>query len=145
MPAGAVLKGVSMRDSLCAVLDFIVRSRERFDHVVVTGDLVHDGHVDSYRAARSCSKVAWDGLGVIPGNHDDRARWRARLPDAASTAAEFIAFSMESAGWRLIGLDTLDHGNGFGRVSPAHLDWLRDELSRNASGSPRFSLCTMSP
>ena len=69
---------------------------------------------------------------VIPGNHDDRASLRAVFPDAASTAAEFIAFSMESAGWRLIGLDTLDHGNGFGRVSPAHLDWLRDELSRNA-------------
>ncbi len=128
----AVLKGVAMRDSLSRVLDFVESSGERFDYVVITGDLTHDGHADSYQAVRSLLDGRFASIHVIPGNHDDRAALRRVFPQPAASPREFIAFSLEAAGWRLIGLDTLAPGHGFGRIATPQLDWLRGELTRSA-------------
>lgn len=126
------LKGIPTHDSLDDVLRFIESEPIDFDHLIVTGDVSHDGGSESYGRARELLGPFLTDGHLIPGNHDLRAGMRATWPDAFETAEGPIIFSRESAGWRLIGLDTLIEGEVAGRIDPDQLDWLSRELTDHA-------------
>ena len=133
----AVLKGVKTRDTFVEVLNL---ARERslqggneFDFVVLSGDLAHDEQLVTYEILREQLGDWLPRCRLIPGNHDDRASIRKVFPELVPADGEFITFSVESAGWRLIGLDSHLDGEVHGHVDPSQLDWLAAELSTHAS------------
>ena len=132
----AALKGVRTRESLIEVLRFI-RDREKagewdFDYIILTGDLAHDERLATYETLRELLGDLVSRCRLIPGNHDDRVLIRRVFPELVSTSEEFINFSVATAGWRLIGLDSHVEGEVYGRIDPIQLQWLAAELSTHA-------------
>ncbi len=112
------------------------------DAVVVTGDVADDGSREAYtRAQGLLSRYAGQrGADVFytTGNHDDRTAFADVLgsghvqPEAVyEGAAGERAGASSIDGWRLITLDTLVPGKGYGRLDRRQLGWLRELL-----GSP---------
>ncbi|MER6572322.1 metallophosphoesterase [Streptomyces sp. NPDC001093] len=113
------------------------------DAVVVTGDVADDGSLEAYaRAQGLLSRYAGQrGADVFytTGNHDDRTAFADVLgsghvqPEAVyEGAAGERAGASTIDGWRLITLDTLVPGKGYGRLDRGQLDWLRELLSSPA-------------
>ncbi len=129
----AVLKGVNTRNTLIDVLRFAREQDEsdecEFDFILLTGDLAHDEQLATYEQLRELLGDWVSRCRLIPGNHDDRASIRKVFPELVLANAEFITFSEETAGWRLIGLDSHVDGEVYGRIDNTQLDWLATELS----------------
>src|SRR5687767_4354229 len=99
------------------VIDQINEIQPQPDLLLVTGDLVENG--DDVGAYRHMIALVgrWQGpkLWVI-GNHDDRAHFRAALPNVPADANGFIQYESDIGGLRWIVIDTLDagrHGGAF--------------------------------
>ncbi len=114
------------------------------DAVVITGDVADDGSRVAYTRARELVSAYASRRGAevfyTTGNHDDRSAFRGvlgsghRQPEAVyeGAAGERAAVSTVD-GWRLITLDTLVPGKGYGRLDGGQLDWLRELLAAPAS------------
>ncbi len=113
------------------------------DAVMVTGDIADDGSPDAY--ARACELLSdyahRRGANVFytTGNHDERTAFAEVLgsghaqPEAVyEGAAGERAGASTVAGWRLVTLDTLVPGKGYGRLDGGQLDWLRVMLTTPA-------------
>ena len=133
----AVLRDVCTRQSLIDVLQLAKTHSQTesldFDYVLITGDLTHDERFESYEVLRELLGDWLPRCRLIPGNHDDRALIRQAFPDLVPTDGELINFSVESAGWRLIGLDSHVDGEVFGRIGESQLRWMADELTKHAA------------
>lgn len=133
----SVLRDVCTRDSFNEVLRFVKdRSQSEswdFDYVFITGDLTHDEQLESYEALRELLGDWVPRCRLIPGNHDDRALIRQVFPELVPTNSESINFSVESAGWRLIGLDSHVDGVVSGRIGEEQLQWLAAELTTHVA------------
>ena len=133
----ALLKGVRTRDSLMAVVSLVnercASGEWEPQYIVLTGDLTHDERLATYRQLRELLGEWLARCLVIPGNHDVPSLMREAFPDLVLDDAEFITFSVEAAGWRLIGLDSYLPGDLGGQVGSKQLQWLADELSAHAS------------
>lgn len=142
----ALLKGINPWESLQRLL-LTIRSRGvEFDHVVLTGDLTHDGLQQSYEHLAKALEPWSDRTWVIPGNHDDRAlvtRYFARpqggvsldVPSSETDSVSIgrVTFSCAAGPWRLIGLDTLVPGELRGEVGERQLAWLSAELNEHST------------
>ncbi|GAB1688880.1 metallophosphoesterase family protein [Krasilnikovia sp. M28-CT-15] len=137
--------GVDPRESLRRMLHDC-RAVPGLDVVVVTGDIADDGSAEAYTEA-------WELVGAfarrrrIPaifstGNHDDRAAFTAVLGSGHFDAdgrdrpqARFDGADGERAavtmvgGYRMVTLDSLVPGAGYGHISTAQLVWLRTVLA----------------
>ncbi len=139
--ADAVLRQVPTRDSLVEVLEAVRGTGLEFDRVVVTGDFTHDERRETYQAAHRLLEEWLDRCHVLPGNHDDRVLMRevfagdAQQPDRPAQAGgsdSGICFSVSPVALQLIGIDTHLPGQVAGRIEPAMLDWLANELGQHA-------------
>jgi Icc protein len=133
----AAVRGVRTRDSFVAVLEY-ARAWSRaqgleFDSILVTGDLTHDEQLATYEDVRGLLGDWVPRCRVIPGNHDDRVLIRQVFPEAVAPGSEFVNFSLETAGWRLIGVDSHVDGEVYGRVDSPQLQWLAAELTTHAA------------
>ncbi|MGX1480738.1 UNVERIFIED_CONTAM: Icc protein [Streptomyces canus] len=113
------------------------------DAVVVTGDVADDGSREAYtRAGELLSAYAGRrGAEVFytTGNHDERTAFGEvlgsghRQPEAAYQGAVGERAAVSAVGgWRLITLDTLVPGKGYGRLGHGQLGWLRELLATSA-------------
>lgn len=110
------------------------------DAVVVTGDVADDGSRAAYERVRELlggyAQERGAQLFFAVGNHDERAAFAEVLgsghgaPDAVypGQAGERAAVSTV-AGWRLVTLDSLVPGKGYGLLGPGQLGWLREVLA----------------
>jgi Icc protein len=123
------VKGVPTHDALQDVVRHIAQSGQRFDRVIVTGDIAQNGEMSAYRAAMRILGTACAPTHVVPGNHDDRAVFRNAFRDIVPHGNGPIGFCTRAGQWRLIGLDTLVPGQGAGRIADDQLQWLAAELA----------------
>ena len=132
------------RESLRRIL-FDCRQVQNIDVVVVSGDIADDGSPEAYTVARQLIG-AFAHERQVPvifstGNHDERQAFTEILGNghldatgANASANEFSSPDAERAaisqvaGYRIITLDSLVPGSGYGLISPAQLDWLRAVL-----------------
>jgi 3',5'-cyclic AMP phosphodiesterase CpdA len=114
----------------------VSRLRQRPDAVVVTGDLVDFGRPAEYARLRALLAPLALPVYLLPGNHDERDALRASFPDhgylARDDAAPFVQYSVTIGALRLVALDTVVPGGGWGELCDARLQWLDDELARHA-------------
>ncbi|MET7995431.1 metallophosphoesterase [Amycolatopsis sp. NPDC005232] len=139
---GELLHGtVDTFATLDTALGTILSSRARVHGLLLTGDLANEGKPEAYRRLASALAPAAAELGAevvyAMGNHDERAAFRRELlphsPDLMAT--------VDSVHWiegvRIVVLDSSTPARPDGRLEPAQLEWLRDEL---ASPAPRGTL-----
>lgn len=116
------------------VIDQINELRPRPDLLIVSGDMVENGDdADAYAHARALIG-RWEGPTLFAvGNHDDRANFRAVLPDVPVDADGFIQFSEYHGGLRLTVIDTVEQGRHGGSFCEARAEWLRAELATDSA------------
>lgn len=118
---------------------------ERFDLVVVSGDVSEDGSEESYRRVGSAvASFAADrgGRAVFAmGNHDRRKSFRAvlgngqadaRKPKSDSCPDRPVVSVATVDGLRVVVLDSSIPLAGYGRIERNELDWLAHELETPA-------------
>ncbi|MEO1207963.1 MAG: phosphodiesterase [Cyanobacteria bacterium J06638_20] len=100
------------------------------DLVIATGDLVDERTEPEYRMLRELLQPLRSPLYFVMGNHDDRAAFRTVFPDLPyMPATGFVQYVLEDYPVRLIMLDTLVDGEGYGDMDDARLQWLAARLA----------------
>ena len=99
-------------------------ARLRPDQVIITGDLTDCGLASEYELLRKM--IDWNihcPVHVIPGNHDRREALLNALPSVPSESG-FIHYTVEGGPVRLVMLDTVVPGAGWGSLDGGRLEWL---------------------
>jgi Icc protein len=104
----------------------------RPDIVLATGDLVDGGKPEEYAHLRRLLAPLAMPVHLIPGNHDARDALREVFADHAYLPRTgFLQYTVEDQPVRLIALDTLVPGKGYGAFCPERLDWLEARLGES--------------
>ena len=130
-PAGERAYGiVDTNRHLQAAVQQINRLSPQPDVVVATGDLVDEGSIEEYEQLQALLAPLNAPLYFVMGNHDDRAAFRQVFPNLPYVPAEgFVQYVVEDWPLRLIVLDTLVAGEGYGNIDRDRLTWLGDRLA----------------
>lgn len=102
------------------------------DLLLLSGDLTEHGDAESYALARRLLETVRCPILAIPGNHDDRAGFRAGLsglPTLVTLPTTGPLHAVADGPVRVIGLDVTVRGDHPGQVTPDHADWLDRTLS----------------
>ncbi|MGV4983243.1 metallophosphoesterase family protein [Streptomyces sp. NRAIS4] len=113
------------------------------DAVVVTGDVADDGSREAYARAHDIlggyARERGASVFYTTGNHDERGAFAQVLgvghehPEAVYEGAEDERAAASTVdGWRLVTLDSLVPGKGYGRLSRSQLDWLSEMVATPA-------------
>lgn len=127
----ARLRAVPVYRSFRHVIRHLEEQSPGFDQVILTGDLAHDEKRETYELLRRTLVEKFGNWRIIPGNHDSRDFIRQVFPEMCGTGRDRVNFSVEAAGWKLVGLDSHLPGSVSGRVGRRQLEWLRQELEAN--------------
>lgn len=132
-PAGVLYQGLVDSNTMCRqAIEHLNSLRPRPDVVIITGDLVDEGSPAEYEMAKTLLADIEQPLLMIPGNHDDRALFRATFAEGASAASEgplhFVAAGLGPV--RIIGLDITVPGEHHGDMDEAAQNWLEDVLAQ---------------
>ncbi|PHP66954.1 phosphodiesterase [Zhengella mangrovi] len=106
------------------------------DRVVITGDLTHRGHADSYRLLADmleASSLKGDAAPrLLIGNHDDRETFASVFAGTPRDDNGFIQWSEDTPAGVFIYMDTNEPGTHSGHVCQARRDWLEAQLTAAA-------------
>lgn len=106
------------------------------DLIVATGDLTHDGEIETYRRLRALADTFPCPVKCTPGNHDVRRSFRTgweghSLPDGSP-----LDHAFDHQGLQVILLDSTVPGEEGGHFQPEQIRWLQEEVA----GDPRPKL-----
>ncbi len=97
------------------------------DLILLTGDLTEHGDGPSFdqlaAALAGCGVPVWP----IPGNHDSRAALLHAFPHVVTTD-DFVHYTLDLPGLRVLMLDTLDPGRHGGAFCDRRARWLAERL-----------------
>ncbi|HTU53953.1 MAG TPA: phosphodiesterase [Acetobacteraceae bacterium] len=113
-------------------LRMVSRMRPAPDAVILSGDLAENGLPSEYEVLAGLLTRYLDcPVYAVPGNHDRRENFRRALCHLPGVTAdpEFVQYAIETHPVRLVMLDTLVPGGGYGRLSPGQLAWLDQTLA----------------
>ena len=96
------------------------------DVVLVTGDLAHDGRAEEYEILLDQLARLPQRVFVVPGNHDRRETLRAGLGDFLPVRLPLstITYAIDDFPVRIMMLDSVVPGEGYGELDPQTLAWL---------------------
>lgn len=114
-----------------AALDQLAALDVRPDLVLISGDIVDEGTPGEYAAAREMLARIEGPLLLIPGNHDERAAFRAAFHDHRYLPAEGpLHFAVGDHGpVRIVGFDVTVPGEHHGEADEAACGWLDATLA----------------
>ncbi|MDV3219966.1 metallophosphoesterase [Intrasporangium sp.] len=125
---------IDTRAQLRKVLERIEQSGERFDALVLSGDLTEFGDPEAYALLRELLEPVAARLGVptimTGGNHDERGALARELYGVDTDEPQDTVTMVR--GLRLIDVDTALPGFHHGGLSDAQYDWLANELAAPA-------------
>ncbi|RUS66966.1 3',5'-cyclic adenosine monophosphate phosphodiesterase CpdA [Saezia sanguinis] len=135
VPEGQMLSGkVDTRSCLMQAIKQIKRMKLQPSAVVITGDLVDDGELQSYAHLKDIISMLDMPVYVLPGNHDRRDHMLQAFPslvqDPRMQSAGFIQYTAQVDELRLVVLDTSVPGKPHGELCDVRLDWLEDVLAQ---------------
>ena len=112
-------------------VDALNRMTPRPDVVIATGDLTDCGLPAEYRELRRILGRLTSPVYVIPGNHDRRAELRQAFADHDYLPKDgpFLHYVVDRFPIRLIGLDSVVQGKGYGSICAARRAWLAARLA----------------
>lgn len=108
------------------------------DHIILTGDLTHEGAVDDYRALQKVLETAPCPVHLMIGNHDRRENFQTVFPDVPKTESGHVQQVIDTPHATLILLDTLQAPpysypfSHIGVLCPERMAWLDAQLAASA-------------
>ena len=120
---GDLFRGVDPRQTLSTLVQHIQHLPIQFDHLLLTGDLVHHGDASIYQELLDLVAPLQLPTHWIAGNHDD-------LEVMNQAAPELFQPVLDWGVWQLLSLDSNDSpdGRGSGSLSQNTLDLLKRQL-----------------
>lgn len=130
-PGKLAYQQVDTAAMLRAAVDRLNTLTPRPDLVIITGDLVDNGHPEEYEHLKTILAHLAIPVVLIAGNHDERQALREAFADHDYLPPHgFLNFVIEDRyPLRLIGLDTVVPFQGHGELCAERLDWLDAQLS----------------
>ena len=123
--AGELFRGRDADQCLIRLVRWLQSEFAPFDHLLLTGDLVHHGGPEAYARLLQIVRPLNAKLHWIPGNHDDVSAMGQADPTGALGQKV-----IHSGGWTLLLLDSTAEpdGRGSGSLSAQELMWLQQQL-----------------
>jgi 3',5'-cyclic-AMP phosphodiesterase len=130
LPRPQTIRGIDVCARLDAAVASITANFADAELVMVTGDMTDSGDAESYAEARRILDRLPMPWHTLMGNHDGRASHaRTVLPHLPWQADGSLQYALETPAGRFIALDSSISGKDSGRLTPARLTWLRDQLN----------------
>jgi Icc protein len=129
VPAARVVETNMLVERALAV---IAALDPRPDAVIISGDVTECGRPEEYRmAAKLLQRLAPMPVYVVPGNHDRRENFREGLGHLPGVTADpdFVQYAIEDLPVRIVMLDSVVPGAGYGLLCPQRLAFLDRTLS----------------
>ena len=127
------LAGVPTWHTFRRVLEQVNHQHDDFDYLILTGDLAQDEDSKTYAMLREALGGWLERCRIIPGNHDNPERIRKTFPELFSDEQDNLTFTLDTGGWRIIGLDSHVPGDVKGHVGRNQLEWLKTQLDTEPS------------
>ena len=131
---GTTIIGLDPAVRLSETLAHAVKHQSDADHLILTGDLTHNGTPLEYdRLKETLQDLPWP-VSLLIGNHDNRANFRRAFPDIPTDPSGFVQTTIDLPDTRLILLDTVDESATVphaGILCPDRLKWLQNALAEN--------------
>lgn len=130
------LLGLNTDQSLEDVLQLIQQAESGFDHILCTGDVASDAHVDCYRRFAQIIRnhfnqpVSW-----LAGNHDS-----ADIMESVQASLDMQNRLIPFGEWLLVLLDSSVPGQVYGQLAASELDFLEFVLKKHPDKSIFISL-----
>lgn len=130
--AGELFRGQDVDRNLTHMVEWLQEQYPPFDHLLLTGDLVHHGGPDAYHRLLRIVAPLGAQLHWIPGNHDQPEAMQHVDADGCLSAKV-----IHSGNWTLLLLDSTAEPDGYGSgsLSPAECVWLEQQLTHWAARS----------
>ncbi len=130
-PAGQKAYGiVDTNQFLAAAIAHLNRMNPQPDLVIATGDLVDEGTEAEYEMLRELVASLKAPLFFALGNHDNRTAFRHVFSqESYAPTTGFFQYVLTSFPVRIVVLDTLVEGEGYGDMDAPRLAWLADRLA----------------
>jgi Icc protein len=108
----------------------LLRLAPRPDLVIISGDLTEHGRPQDYAALRALLAPLPMPVYAVPGNHDRRDAMRAAFSSNSYLPVYGpLNFTVDAFPVRIVGLDSLVEGEGYGGLLPETLDFLDAALA----------------
>ncbi|MEE2689064.1 MAG: phosphodiesterase [Pseudomonadota bacterium] len=131
VPPGDMLCALHPAKRLSKLVAQVNQSDNDAEFLVLTGDLSYHGMEPAYRALREILSKLSIPFHLLIGNHDDRESFKRIFPETATDEGGFVQYVVEYNAGVFIMLDTVEHEQSHGRLCPARLSWLEEQLSRH--------------
>ena len=129
-----LVMGVDSQANLGAIVSVI--SQQNYDALVISGDLAHNGTLESYQILQNILDPIETKIYVLPGNHDD-------LSNLSQVFNKSYLCNFTIDCWEVITIDSVQAGKVSGRLSDKQLYSLSQEIS--SSSAKYIILCLHHP
>ena len=129
-----LVMGVDSQANLGAIVNMI--SDQNYDVLLISGDLAHNGTLESYQKLQKILSSIETKIYVLPGNHDDFSNLSQIFNQ--SSLCNFIIGC-----WEVITIDSVQVGKVSGRLNDEQLNSLSQQI--NSSSAKYIALCLHHP
>ncbi|MDC0238995.1 metallophosphoesterase [Candidatus Thioglobus sp.] len=129
-----LIMGVDSQANLSAIVSVI--SQKNYDALLISGDLAHNGTLESYQILQKILDPIATEIYVLPGNHDD-------LSNLSQVFNKSYLCNFTIDCWEVITIDSVQAGKVSGRLSNEQLHSLSQEL--RSSSAKYIVLCLHHP
>jgi len=129
-----LVMGVDSQANLVAIVSTI--SKLYYDALLISGDLAHNGTLESYQKLRKILNPIETKIYVLPGNHDDLSNLSQIFNQ--SSLCNFIIGC-----WEVITIDSVQDGKVSGRLNQEQLNYLSQQIC--SSRAKYIALCLHHP
>ena len=129
-----LVMGVDSQANLVAIVSTI--SKLYYDVLLISGDLVHNGTLESYQKLRKILNPIETEIYVLPGNHDN-------LSNLSQIFNQSFLCNFIIGCWEVITIDSVQDGKVSGRLNNEQLNSLSQQIS--SSSAKYIALCLHHP
>ena len=129
-----LVMGVDSQANLGAIVSMI--SQKNYDALLISGDLTHNGTLESYQTLQKILDPIETEIYVLPGNHDD-------LSNLSQVFNKSCLCNFIIDCWEVITIDSVQAGKVSGRLSDEQLYSLSKQIS--SSSAKYIALCLHHP
>ena len=129
-----LVMGVDSQANLGAIVNMI--SDQNYDVLLISGDLAHNGTLESYQKLRKILNPIETKIYVLPGNHDD-------LSNLSQIFNQSFLCNFSIGCWEVITIDSVQVGKDSGRLNDEQLHSLSQQIS--SSRAKYIALCLHHP
>jgi len=126
--------GVDSQKNLSAIVGNI--SKQYFDALLISGDLAHNGTLESYQKLQKILNPIESKIYILPGNHDD-------FSNLTQIFNKSYLSNLTIGCWEVINIDSVQVGKVSGRLNDEQLHSLSQKIS--SSSAQYINLCLHHP